>query len=158
VTAQHTESIAQSGPLSSIDKLWYAASKGLIQEIVREQQRVEQAALQGTSVEFQKQLLSFKLAQLVSGKALSEQAARRLRARIAGEPVPAHDNAARSHASELEQLIDRSLSTTLPEGKTGTITTGLAVVGGAVVGYALGGPGGAAAGVVVAIAAAAAEV
>jgi hypothetical protein len=162
MTAHLKESAALSGPFSSIDQFWSAASKGVIQTIVEEQRRIEQVALQGTSVDFQKQLLSFKLAQLVNSGALSEQAARRLYARIVGEalPVSAHDKVSKTPPSKLEELIEKSLSITSPEGKTGPVTTGLATIGGAVIGLVVSGgnPAGAVIGAALAIGAATAEV
>ncbi len=158
MTSQPTASAAQSGPLASLDQFWGAASNGLIQAIVTEQHRIEQLALEGTSIDFQKQLLGFKLAQLVSSGALTAQAASRLQARILGEPAPAHEKTVRGESSKLEALIDQALTITRPEGRTGTITTGLAVVGGAALGGALGGPVGGAIGIIVAIAAATAGV
>lgn len=159
MTAHHSASAAPSGALASLDGFWSAASKGLIQALVTEQQRIEQAALQGMSVDFQKQLLAFKLAQLVSSGALTADAAGRLQARILGEPASdtAKDKTARSASASLEAQIEHALSITRPEAKTGTITTGLAVVGGAALGSALGGPVGGAIGIIVAIAAATAE-
>lgn len=136
MTAQHSTSATQSATLTSVDSFWSAASKGLIQALIAEQQRIEQASLDGTGIEFQKQFLAFKLRQLVYTGALSADGADRLQARILGEPLPntAKDKTARATSLSLEVQIEHALSTTQPQAKTGTITTGLAVVGGAAIG------------------------